>query len=143
MGLASQVMEEFFGLIDQLPNATDGTNGKEPGDDESISSLAKIAHRGKPTSRSLAVSNCHRVVVLPPKNREKRGGYRKREETQRRYPCQPNACVWGTGPVRVWCLRQTFLASGTWLVVEVVTFMLRLGVGVASDARGSVTRLGT
>lgn len=40
------VMEEFFGLIDQLPNATDGTNGKEPGDDESISSLAKIAHRG-------------------------------------------------------------------------------------------------
>ena len=39
-------MEEFFGLIGQLPNATDGSNGKQPGDDESISSLAKIARRG-------------------------------------------------------------------------------------------------
>jgi hypothetical protein len=35
-------MEEFFGLYDQLPNQTDPFNGKEPLDDQSIASLAKI-----------------------------------------------------------------------------------------------------
>ena len=36
------IMEEFFGLYGQLPNQTDGQNGKGPFDDESIASLAKL-----------------------------------------------------------------------------------------------------
>ena len=37
------VMEEFFGELGNLPNETDGSNGKTPDDDEGIATLAKLA----------------------------------------------------------------------------------------------------
>ncbi len=37
------VMEEFFGELGNLPNETDGSNGKTPEDDEGIATLAKLA----------------------------------------------------------------------------------------------------
>jgi hypothetical protein len=40
------VMEEFFGDIGQLPNATSGENGKTAGDLEGIASLVKLAQKG-------------------------------------------------------------------------------------------------
>ena len=39
-------MEEFFGELGNLPNETDGSDGKAPSDDEGIASLAKLAARG-------------------------------------------------------------------------------------------------